>query len=73
MEVTLYEVGNTNTMKLRFLIMGCAISALGGILLVARGFSTPLAGLVLVGIVLLVVGLLWRQPKNADSIRKGTD
>ena len=47
-------------MKLRFLLMGCIISALGVILLAARGFSEDYVGLLAVGIVLLVVGLLWK-------------
>jgi uncharacterized membrane protein YphA (DoxX/SURF4 family) len=47
-------------MKLRFLIMGCVISALGAGLLLARGFATDLAALIVVGIVLLGLGLVWR-------------
>ena len=47
-------------MKLRFFLMGCIISALGAILLAARGFSEDYVGLLAVGIVLLVVGLLWK-------------
>jgi hypothetical protein len=53
-------VKNKNSMKLRFLLMGCIISALGAILIVARGFSTALVGVLAVGIVLFVVGLLWK-------------
>jgi hypothetical protein len=47
-------------MKLRFLLMGCIISALGVVLLAARGFTQDYVGLLALGMVLLVVGLLWR-------------
>jgi len=47
-------------MKLRLLLMGCTISAIGAILLAERGFSADFVGLLAVGIVLLVVGLLWK-------------
>ena len=47
-------------MKLRFLLMGCILSALGAVLLATRGYSADLAGVLAVGLVLLVVGLLWR-------------
>jgi voltage-gated potassium channel Kch len=35
------------------------------ILIVVRGFQAPFLGLLAVGIVLLVVGLLWKSPKNS--------
>jgi hypothetical protein len=47
-------------MKLRLLIMGLLVSALGAILLITRGYSDALAGLLAVGIVLFVVGLIWK-------------
>jgi hypothetical protein len=47
-------------MKLRLLAMGGIISVLGTILLAVRGYSTSLVGLLAVGIVLLVVGLIWK-------------
>jgi len=47
-------------MKLRLILMGCIISFLGAILLAARGVSTELVGVLVVGIVLFVVGLLWK-------------
>jgi hypothetical protein len=53
--------------------MGCIISIIGAFLLIARGFSTELLGVLVVGLVLLVVGLLWKKPKNAESARKNTD
>lgn len=52
-------------MKLRLIVMGCIISVLGGALLVTRGYSPAPVGLLVVGMVLLVVGLLWKQSKNA--------
>ena len=40
--------------------MGCVISALGAIFLATRGYSGGLAGLLAVGIVLLVLGIFWK-------------
>jgi hypothetical protein len=40
--------------------MGGIISALGAVLLIIRGFSAALVGLLAVGIVLFVVGLFWK-------------
>jgi hypothetical protein len=53
-------VKNTKAMKLRLLLMGCIITVFGVILLAVRGFETSFLGLSLVGIVLLVLGLLWK-------------
>jgi amino acid permease len=53
-------VENTKAMKLRLLLMVCILSALGAGLLVARGFSEAIVGLLAVGIVLLMIGLLWK-------------
>jgi len=47
-------------MKLRFLAMGGIISVIGLGLLVSRGFATSSIGLLVVGVVLLVIGLLWK-------------
>ena len=47
-------------MKLRLLAMGGILSVLGAILLTVRGYSTGLVGLLGVGIVLLVVGVIWK-------------
>ena len=52
-------------MKLRLIAMGCIISVLGGILYVFRGYQPLLLALVGVGMVLLVVGLLWKSPKKS--------
>lgn len=48
------------TMKIRLILMGCIISALSGVLLATRGSSTPLVGLLAIGILVLVTGLVWR-------------
>jgi hypothetical protein len=47
-------------MKLRLLLMGGIISALGAILLIVRGFSAAPIGVLAVGIMVFVVGLLWK-------------
>ena len=53
------------TMKIRLIAMGCILLALSGILIIVRGFETPFLGLLAIGIVLLVVGLLWKSPKKS--------
>jgi hypothetical protein len=58
--------GIRQTMKLRLILMGCIISVLGVALFAARGFSVACIGLLVVGIVLLVVGLLWKQTKKTE-------
>jgi len=55
-------------MKLRLLLMGCIISAIGAILLATRGFATDFVGLLAVGLVLLVLGILWKSQKP-DGVR----
>jgi len=40
--------------------MGCIISAIGAILLATRGFSGDFVGLLSVGLLLLVVGMIWK-------------
>jgi hypothetical protein len=40
--------------------MGTIISALSASLLTARGFSNALAGQLAIGLVVLVVGLIWK-------------
>jgi hypothetical protein len=52
-------------MKIRLIAMGCILLALSGILIIVRGFETPFLGLLAIGIVLLVVGLLWKSPKKS--------
>jgi uncharacterized membrane protein len=53
------------TMKIRLMVMGCILSALSGILIVVRGFETAFFGLLIVGVVLIVIGLLWKSPKKS--------
>jgi hypothetical protein len=58
-------------MKMRLLPMGCVITAIGVILLAARGFATSFVGLSPVGIILLVPGLLWNwSVKEAGGSRE---
>ena len=55
-----------DNMKLRLILMGCILTVLGAILIVARGFSTPLVGILVVGIVLASIGVVWKPQKKAD-------
>ena len=57
-------------MKVRLILMGCIISVLGIILLVARGYSIELLGVLLVGLILVGIGLVWRKPKSADRVQR---
>jgi hypothetical protein len=59
--------------KLRLISMGSIISTLGTFLLLTRGYRPELLGVLLVGLGLLVVGLLWKGPKNADANRRDVD
>jgi hypothetical protein len=45
--------------------MGCILVVLGVILLLVRGYSAPLIGLPIIGIVLALVGVLWKPRKKA--------
>ena len=47
-------------MKMRFLAMGGIISVLSLALVASRGFQVDYAGLLGVGVLLLVVGVLWK-------------
>jgi hypothetical protein len=55
-------------MKLRLIVMGCILTVLGVILLIARGYSAPLIVLPVIGIVLAAVGVLWKPRKKAGNI-----
>jgi hypothetical protein len=59
-------------MKLRLILMGCILIVIGVILLIVRGYSAPLIGLPVIGIILAVVGVLWKPRKTADNIRNNT-
>ncbi len=58
-----------DNMKLRLILMGCILTILGTILIVARGFSTPLVGILVVGIVLAAIGIVWKPQKKTDVKR----
>lgn len=62
-----------NSMKLRLILMGCILTIIGAMLLILKSFSTPLAGILIVGLVLAAVGFLWKPRRNSDSIRKDSD
>lgn len=53
--------------------MGCILIVIGVILFIARDYSAPLVGIIVIGIVLAVIGFLWKPRKNSDSIPKDTD
>lgn len=57
----------TDNMKLRLILMGCILMALGAILLVRNGFSAPLAAIPIVGIVLLAVGIVLKPRKKVEK------
>jgi hypothetical protein len=56
-------------MKLRLILMGCILIMIGVILLIVRGYSVPLIGLPVIGIVLAAVGVAWKPGKKADNVR----
>ncbi|HME55913.1 MAG TPA: hypothetical protein VKM55_27165 [Candidatus Lokiarchaeia archaeon] len=49
-----------NSWKLRLILMGIILSALASIFMVVKGVSTPIIVLLAIGIVLLVIGLIWK-------------
>jgi len=56
-----------NSMKLRLFLMGCILTVLSVIFMVVRGYSAPLAGLLVVGIVLAVIGVVWKPKKKTEN------
>jgi UPF0716 family protein affecting phage T7 exclusion len=56
-----------DSMKLRLILMSCILTVIGAILLVRNGFSTPLVGLLIVGIVIAGVGIVWNPRKRTQS------
>ena len=54
------------SLKLRLIMAGCFVCVLGVVLIVVRGYSPVLLVLPIVGVVVLVVGLLWRGSKGAN-------
>ena len=59
------------SLNLRFIIAGCFLCVLGVVLFVVRGYSPVFLVLPIVGVVLIVVGLLWRGSKRTN--RGGED
>jgi uncharacterized membrane protein YqjE len=55
-----------DNMKIRLILMGCVLTVLGIILLVARSYSVAFVGIIAVGIVLASVGVVWKPRKKAD-------
>jgi membrane-bound ClpP family serine protease len=62
-----------NSMKLRLIIMGIIIAALGAILLIIKGSLEAFIGLIIVGIVLLVIGLAWKPKEKAAKVASGSE
>ena len=56
-----------DNMKLRLILMGCILTVIGVILLIRNGFSTPLVGILVLGIVLAIVGIVWNPRKHTQS------
>jgi hypothetical protein len=54
-------------MKARFLAMGAIISILGLGLLASRGYSEDFLGLIGVGVLLLILGVLWKSQRNPET------
>lgn len=62
-----------DSMKLRLIVMGCILIVIGVILLIVRGYSAPLIGLPVIGIVLFLVGYFWKPRKKTDNISRDID
>ena len=58
-----------DSMKLRLILMGCILIVIGAIVLIVRGYSAPLIGLPVIGLVLFVVEYFWKPRKKADNAR----
>ena len=60
-----------DNMKIRLIFMGCILTVLGVILLVARSYSVAFVGIIAVGIVLASVGVIWkRERKQMSQVEK---
>ena len=55
-----------DNMRIRLILMGCILTVLGIILLVARSYSVAFVGIIAVVIVLASVGVVWKPRKKAD-------
>ncbi len=56
-----------NSMKLILIIMGCILSIFVVIVTAINGFSGAIGGVLVVGIVLIVVGVLWKNTKKESK------
>jgi hypothetical protein len=54
-------------MKIRLILAGCILIGLGAILLVRNGFSAPLVGIPVIGVVLASVGIVWKPRKKTEN------
>jgi hypothetical protein len=54
-------------MKLRLILMGCILTVLSIIFMIVRGYSEPLIGLLIVGIILTVVGFAWKPKEKTEN------
>ena len=55
-------------LKLRFILAGCIVSIIGVVLLIIHGFSFIYIGLIIAGIIILVIGLIWKlKVKHIDK------
>ncbi len=56
-----------NSMKLILIIMGCILSIFVVIVTAINGFSGASGGVLVVGIILIVVGVLWKNTKKESK------
>ncbi len=56
-----------DSMKLRLIAMGGILIVLSIVLSVLRGFGVGYIGILIVGIILAVIGVLWKPRKKADE------
>ncbi len=55
-----------NSMKLILIIMGCILSIFVVIVTAINGFSGAIGGVLVVGIILIVIGVLWKNTKKEN-------
>lgn len=53
-------------LRLRIVAGGCILCVLGVVLFVVRGYSPGFLVLPIVGVVLIVVGLLWKRSEGTN-------
>ncbi len=49
--------------------MGCILTVIGVILIIARGLSAPLVGILVIGILLATVGVVWKPRKKENNVQ----